>query len=163
VRDFWEQYRSFAQTARAEEGRLYRQAYLESAEEAGVTGPVQTLRMAAALEDFEARGVDRAVHYDQVLELADAALALHRQLIEVEGQISYEPARGQQLSADPVIEAAGRDPETQARLEAALDRVVRAVYGSGAEGMRDRSHLAQWLVEGLAAYAPPVTSEPDVP
>jgi hypothetical protein len=154
VRSFWERYRSYVETARAEEARLYREAYLEAAGRAGMSGPVLSLRMAAALDDFGATSRERAGHYRRVIELADAALSLDRQLSDVEGQISYEPARGQRVSADPVIEAAGRDPETQARLEEALDRVLRAVYGSGAEGVRDRSHLARWLVEGLAAYGP---------
>lgn len=154
VRAFWERFRSYVETARAEEARLYREAYLESAGRAGMRGPVLSLRMAAALDDFEAAAAQRAEHYRRVVELADAALSLDRQLSEVEGQISYEPARGQRVSADPVLEAAGRDPETQARLEEALDRVLRAVYGSGADGVRDRSHLARWLVEGLEAYGP---------
>jgi hypothetical protein len=152
VRDFWERFRSYVETARAEEARLYREAYLEAAGRAGMRGPLLSLRMAAAVEDFQAAAPERAVHYHRVIELADAALSLDRQLSEVEGQISYEPARGQRVSADPVLEAAGRDPETQARLEEALDRVLRAVYGSGAEGVRDRSHLARALVEGLEVH-----------
>jgi hypothetical protein len=154
VRQFWERFRSYVETARAEESRLYREAYLAAAARAGMTGPLRSLRMAAALEDFEAGAAARTEHYRRVLELADAALSLDAQLAEVEGQITYEPARGQRLSADPVIEAAGRDPETQARLEATLDRVLRAVYRSGAEGVRDRTYLARWLVDGLEAYAP---------
>ena len=63
--------------------------------------------------------------------------------------MTYQPMRGGRISADPVLEAAGADPEAQALLEVALDRVLRALQGPGGAGMRDRGRLSVWPFEGL--------------
>jgi hypothetical protein len=149
VRSFWERFLDYAEEAYATEVLLYREAYLRKAADAGMNGPVRSLRMAAAVEDFEAGRSDREVHYARVWELAISSLALHDQLVQMEGRITYEPARGQRLSADPVLEAAGRDEEAQGRLEVALDRVLRDLRGPDGAGVSDRSLVTTWLVDGF--------------
>jgi hypothetical protein len=86
-----------------------------------------------------------------VWELAVTARSLHEILVELEGDITWEPARGERLSADPVVEAAGRDEATQARLDGALDRVLSALY-EVADGGRDvREQRPDWLARSLAS------------
>jgi hypothetical protein len=155
VRSYWDRLLRYADEAYASEVLLYRKAYLEVATAAGISGPVRSLRMAAAVEDFEANRGLREVHYSRVWNLAASALALHDQLVQLEGRITYEPAVGERLSADPVLEAAGTDPEAQARLEVALDRVLSDLRAPDGEGMRDRSLVSSWLVDGLMATAGP--------
>jgi len=149
VRPWWERYMAFADAAEAREAALYRQAYLRAAAQAGVSGPVRSLRMATALEDFAASRPRRTEHYARVRELAASALALHDLMVKLKGRISYEPIRGQRVSADPVIEAAGTDSDAQELLEDALDRLLSALHGADGKSARDRLKIPDWLVEGL--------------
>lgn len=154
VRPYWERYMAFADAAEAREAALYRQAYLRAAAQAGVSGPVRSLRMATALEDFSSSRTGRTEHYARVRELAASALALHDLMVKLKGRISYEPIRGPRVSADPVIEAAGTDPEAQELLEAALDRLLQALHGADGTSARDRLKIPDWLVEGLRSMPP---------
>jgi hypothetical protein len=154
VRSFWERFLDYAEEAYATEVLLYREAYLVEAADAGMNGPVRSLRMAAAVDDFEGSRSEREEHYARVWELAISSLALHDQLVQMEGRITYEPASGQRLSADPVLEAAGIDPEAQGRLEVALDRVLRDLRGPDGAGVKDRTLVASWLVDGFRLTGP---------
>lgn len=149
VRLFWKQYLALAQKVDVSEATLFRRAYLDAATRAGVSGPVRSLRMAAAAGDFEAFRPERVDVYERVKELAAAALALDDLCLELSGRISYEPIRGPRLSGDPVIEATGKDKEAQARLDAALDRVLVALQEPGEVRARDRQDVTSWLVSGL--------------
>lgn len=153
VRLFWERYLAYSEEAYASEVELYRRAYLGAAERAGLSGPVRSLRMAAAVEDFEAARRDRELHYARIWDLAQSALALHDQLVRLRGRITYEPARGLRLSADPVLEAAGADPDAQSRLEAALDRVLRDLSGTEELPRQPGRGVTHWLVDGLREAA----------
>jgi hypothetical protein len=132
VPQYWQRYLEYVEQVEAEESSLYRAAYLQALDEARVTGPVRSLRLATALEDFDAaHNVRAAASYSRAWELAAAALALHDTLVALQGRVSYEPVTGPHVSAAPVIEAAGKDPGAQARLNAALDRVLKALRVNG--------------------------------
>jgi hypothetical protein len=150
VRDFWQRYLVYAEAAQADEAQIYREAYLDAANAAGLSGPVKSLRLASALEAFSSRWSRREAHYARVRELAEAALSLDDLMTRLKGRISYEPIRGERVSADPVIEAAGTDAEAQAELEAALDQVLTALHGAGGSTALNRDAVPGWVVEGLA-------------
>ncbi len=149
VERYWNDVRSFVEEIRGRAGALYREAYLQTERELGVEGPLRSLRLASAMEDFAADAPRREMHYQRVSDLAAAALDLHDLMAELEGRVTYEPIRGARLSADPVLEAAGADPEAQSLLEVALDRVLRSLPGSEGLPSRDRSRLTDWIVEGV--------------
>ena len=149
VRDYWERYLAFVEAARDSEVDLYRAAYLTAAEAAGLSGPVRSLRLAAAQEDFEDSWDGRATLYERVEGLARSALALDDLLREMEGRVTYEPIAGPRVSADPVIEAAGTDPDAQVRLEDALDHVLNALQGATGISAGDRAEVPGWLAEAL--------------
>lgn len=149
VRRYWEQARAYTEEVRRREVELYRAAFLSAAEGLGLSGPVRSLRLATAVEDFTAAAPAREEHYTRMGELAAAALDLHAVLVELEGRVTYEPIRGQRVSADPVLEAAGTDEEAQALLEMALDRVLRALHGPDGTEPGERSQVSGWLVRGL--------------
>jgi hypothetical protein len=151
VERFWSDYLRYIERVYAEEETLFRDAYLEVLEEHGISGPMRSLRLARVGEDFRAASVERRTRYSGVWELAVTARSLHEILVELEGDITWEPARGERLSADPVVEAAGRDEATQARLDGALDRVLSALY-EVADGGRDvREQRPDWLARSLAS------------
>lgn len=154
VREFWEGFLDWVERADEREVTLYREAYLNAAARAGLSGPVRSLRMASAAGDFEASRPERAAHYARVRELSRAALALDDLMVALRGRITYEPMRGRRVSADPVLEAAGTDPRAQALLEAALDRVLLALNGPNGAGVSDRREIPDWLVEGLGGPGP---------
>ena len=145
VATYWERYRDYVEVVRAREADLYRAAYLGRLEAGGIDGPVRSLRLAAAVADFTRDRAAREMVYARVAALADAALALHELSLAAAGRISYEPARANRVSADPVIEATGRDGEMQAALDAALDRVLVVLHGHGAAPGPGREGIATWL------------------
>lgn len=156
VKEYWERYLRFVESAHQSEVELYRNAYLEVADRAGIGGPMRSLRAAGAASDFEADSAARDSLYAQVRKLATEALSLNATLVALKGRVSYEPSRGERLSADPVIEAAGTDPEAQAELEQALDRVLVAIAPlqngeTSREGARARAPT--WLVDGMKSLA----------
>ncbi|MDP2956652.1 MAG: hypothetical protein Q8N53_09530 [Longimicrobiales bacterium] len=153
VRRYWERAGAHAQTVQEREDVMYREAWLAAAEGLGVSGPVRSLRLATALEDFAAGAPARSERYRRVWELSTAALALHDLLVELGGRVTYQPMSGTRVSADPVLEASGSDPEAQALLEVALDRVLKALRGPDGSRMPDRSRLSTLLVEGLEEAA----------
>lgn len=144
---YWQRYLEYVEQAQADESNLYRGAYLQALDEARVRGPVRSLRLATALEDFDAAHDVRAASYNGAWELAAAALALHDTLVDLQGRVSYEPVEGPHVSAAPVIEAAGKDPDAQARLNAALDRVLKALRVNG-NTMSVRA-VPAWLATNL--------------
>jgi hypothetical protein len=148
VRAIWQEYLNRIQEARASEVEHYSDAYLSALDDARVTGSTRTLRLASAVSAFRASAPQRAGYYTRVEELAAAALHLHDQLAAVEDSISYEPAVGPAVSADPVIEAAGSNPATQQLLDAALDHVAEALYAGGL-GPVEASRVPTWVLEGL--------------
>jgi hypothetical protein len=147
VRHYWEGYLSYVEQAKANEGSLYRGAYLGALDEAGATGPVRSLRLATALGDFDAGAPGRGSAYARAWELAASALALHDTLVELRGRIRYEPARGQRVSADPVIEAVGTDSDAQLRFDAALDRVLSALKAG--DRPLEPEAIPDWLARSL--------------
>ena len=149
VSAYWMRYRDQVEIVRARAAGLYRAAYLEHLESNGIEGPVRSLRLAAAMSDFTLGRAARGVVYRRVVALADAALALHELSVSAAGRISYEPARANRVSADPVIEATGRDEEMQAALDAALDRVLKSLHGDENVVGPGRHGVATWLVEEL--------------
>jgi hypothetical protein len=144
----WSTYSERIRDSRDEETEVYSEAFLSTLDDARVTGANRTLRLAAALSRFERDGALRVAHYDRVEELAGAALDLHDLLLEREDRITYEPAVGPRVSADPVLQAAGSDPETQDLLEGALDRVLDAL-SAGGDGPVEAQALPEWIFEGL--------------
>ena len=147
VRTYWEQVRTFVDAVQLGEADLYREAWLGAAGGLGLSGPVRSLRLATALEDFAGEAPSREEHYRRVRELSASALALHDLLVELGDRVTYEPLRGAGLSADPVLEAAGADPGAQTLLEDALDRVLAALRSQGGDSLRDRARLAAWMAE----------------
>ena len=148
IRTAWNAHLEAGRSLRVDEAELYSAAYLSALDDARVTGATRTLRLASALSRFEADRASRAAHYDRVTELASAAIALHDLLIEREESITYEPAVGTRISVDPILQAAGTDPETQRLLEAALDRVLAALNARGL-GPMEASRVRAWAFEGL--------------
>ncbi|MEQ9398101.1 MAG: hypothetical protein RJQ04_02945 [Longimicrobiales bacterium] len=150
IADFWTTYLRFIESVHEGDTDRYRDAYLQRLDATGAGGPVRSLRLAAALADFEAARPAREDLYARAWELATSALDLHRLLVALDGRIAFEPARGERLSADPVLEAAGTDDESQERLETALDRVLVALHQAGGEPPAGAAGVPGWLPEALA-------------
>lgn len=159
VRQYWQRYLRYVEQAHTDETSLYRAAYLRTLDAAGVSGPVRSLRLARALGDFNASQAARTGSYAEAQELAAAALALDDTLVALRGRVRYEPAAGPRVSAAPVIEAAGTDAEAQARLNAALDRVLAALRANGPS--LDVHAVPTWLISSLQHAAENAPTIPD--
>jgi hypothetical protein len=151
---FWTNYLRYVERVYGMEDDLYREAYLSVLDREGMGGPLRSLRLAGAMDDFRARAADRQNGYAGVWELALAARSLHDLLLEVEDDVTWEPADSRQLSADPVTEAVAGTPEVQARLDAALDRVLTALYDVTGGGRDVSARPSDWLARALADGVP---------
>lgn len=154
IGEVWTAYLVRIRELRAREAELYSSAYLSALDDARVAGANRTLRLASAMSRFERESAERTQHYARVEELALAAIGLHDLLVEREDQITYEPAVGTRVSVDPILQAAGSDPETQALLEAALDRVLDALSARGG-GPVAAAALPGWVFDGLRDMVAP--------
>ncbi len=155
VGEFWTEYLRYLEVMDAAEEELYREAYLAALDRGRMEGPVRSLRLARAMGDFRGLASEREDIYARLWEMAQAARALHVVALEREDAIDWEPARGERLSADPVTEAASADPEVQAELDAALDRVLDALYVATEGGRAVQGAVPDWLVRSLAAEGLP--------
>lgn len=147
VRTVWEEYLTIIRDVRAADDERYRQAYLRALDDARVEGSARTLRMSSAMSAFQATAALRRAHYDRVERLATAALQGHDALIAAEGTIAYQPAIGPALSEDPVIEAVGRSPEAQTRLNQVLDLILTELHREGGPG--ESGNVREWVWDGL--------------
>lgn len=154
VREAWEAHLGTARRLQVDEDELYSQAYLTALDDARVTGPTRTLRLASALSRFQATAPVRRTHYEKVEALAVAALDFHTFLLAREAEISYEPAVGTRISADPVLQAASTNPAVQRDMEAALDRVLAALAAQGT-GPVEAARVRDWTFEGLRDVVAP--------
>lgn len=154
IGEVWTAYLVRIREVRAREAELYSAAYLSALDDARVSGANRTLRLASAMSRFERESAERTEHYARVEELALAATGLHDLLVEREDLITYEPAVGTRVSVDPILQAAGSDPETQELLEAALDRVLDALSARG-EGPVEAAALPGWVFDGLRDVVAP--------
>ena len=148
VRDSWSRVLELVWMVRTSEEEMYRTAYLAELDAERVSGPLRSMRLSSALPAFGAGRARRMALLRPIEELAVAALALHDLLLDLEGSIRYEPARGPILSRDPVLEAAGTTEEAQAQLEAALDRVTDALFAEG-RGPVERVRVRGWIQSEL--------------
>lgn len=147
VREVWEQYLTTIRDVRAGDDDRYRAAYLRALDDARIEGSARTLRLASATASFRADSAARVAHYERVEALAIAALQGHDALVEAEGTISYEPAVGPGVSADPVIEAVGRGAEAQALLDDVLDLILGELHDENGPG--EAAHVREWVWDGL--------------
>jgi hypothetical protein len=147
VRAVWDEYLTTVREVRATDAQRYEAAYTRALDDARVAPDARTARMASALASFQAGAAARDGHYDRVERVAAAALRGHDALVQAEGTIAYEPAAGQRVSSDPIIEAVGRGPEAQALLERVLDNILAELQGPGGPG--EAANVREWVWAGL--------------
>jgi hypothetical protein len=147
VRSVWEEYLTTIREVRAADDARYLESYERTLDDARVEEPARSTRLASAMNDFQSGAAARARHYDRVEALAMAALRGHDTLVNAEGTIIYEPATGPAVSRDPVIEAAGRSPQSQALLEQVLDLILVELQGQGGAG--EAANVREWVWGGL--------------
>jgi len=147
VREVWNQYLTTIRQVRAGDNERYRAGYNRALDDARVEGSSRTLRLAAAMSDFQEAVGPRAAHYDRVEALAMAAIQGHDALARAEGTIAYEPAATTPVSGDPVIEAVGRNPEAQDLLDDVLDVILAELQAPGGPGRA--SNVGEWAWSGL--------------
>jgi len=148
IREAWYAYYVFIQQLRAGESRLLATAYLAALDAEGVGGSLRSLRLARARADFVTGRALREEVYGQIEELSSAALSLHELLVQNTASISYEPVNGSRLSADPVVEAVGTDPDSQLLLERALDRILQAMSLDG-RGTMETEQIPDWVMRSI--------------
>jgi hypothetical protein len=147
VRQAWNDVLTLVRQVRAGDNERYRAGYLRALEDARVDPSTRTLRLAAAVAEFQGRVAPRAAHYDRVEALATAALRGHDALVEAEGTIAYEPASRTPVSGDPVIEAVGRNPEAQALLDQVLDMILAELNEPRGPGRA--ANVDEWVWDGI--------------
>jgi len=150
VSDFWDEYRSFLMVM----GPLDRSVYLEGVSE-GIesAGPLSATERDALetyfLERYEVLADHRSERYGYLAETARAAVALHQLLERYEAEIAYSPALGAGVSADPILEAVIPEGPIRREIDAALDRIFRALDQSRGGGAPSQDGLRTELFMGF--------------
>jgi hypothetical protein len=147
VREVWDRYLTTIRQVRAGDNERYRAGYNRALDDARVEGSARTLRLAAAMSDFQGAVGPRAAHYDRAEALALAAIQGHDALVQAEGTIAYEPAATTPVSGDPVIEAVGRNPEAQELLDEVLDVILAQLQAPDGPGRA--ANVGEWVWSGL--------------
>lgn len=140
VQEWWQRYDTYVRELRNRDEELFRRGFVDRLERSGLEGPVLSMRLARATEEFRATGASRDTVYSAMSEMATAALALHDLLVEREDDIVYTPVRPGVVTRDPVVEAVPSDDalrteiwDTLDRLFAGMDVVLGGVPGSGGQ------------------------------
>jgi hypothetical protein len=126
VEDYWLRYLEYVETLRDREEDLFRSGIVTRLRLQGVTGPVLSIRLARALQDFEADADRREATYGDMEELARSALGLHDFLVSYADRIRYAPVE-QGVGDDPILEAVADDEALQTELWARIERLVHAL------------------------------------
>jgi hypothetical protein len=132
VVEFWNRYRDFVRNLGERD-----EALVEGAARAALgrpplaqreLGDAERERLVAFVQSRQGRaGVVRRDRYTHLERTAVASLQLHDFLVENGGAITYTPALGRGVSADPVLEAVTDSQEVRRQLERHLDRVFEAL------------------------------------
>lgn len=150
IRAFWEGYGELLSRLRPMDRSLYLEGVRAGLQEVG-RGDDPSL-----LEYFEDRydGIHRhrEARHESLSAVTRAALDLHEVLVRHRSEISFSPAVGRGVSADPILEAIIPDGPVRHEVEASLDQVFRALDRSRGGGIPSmdglRSELFQRFGEG---------------
>jgi hypothetical protein len=130
VPEFWEAYRALATDLRERDRALFTEALDRALEEVDEEVLPADRRPGARRHLADRYPHVRETHeerYTQLAGAAEAAVALHRFLVEHQERIIYTPALGRGVSADPILEAVPATPEVRREMERHLDRVFEAL------------------------------------
>ncbi len=132
VVEFWEGYRDYVRTVAEQDHAVILEATGRVLEREFGTGdalsdPDRDRLEAFVLERQGRAGAIRRDRYTHLERTAVASLQLHTFLVEHGEAITYTPALGRGVSADPVLEAVTDSPEVRRQLEGHLDRVFEAL------------------------------------
>src|SRR5262249_50990625 len=113
-----------------------------------------TLRVSAAMRDFETSQPQREDVYRHMEELSSAALQLHALLVDRAGDIKYAPAIQHGVSREPVVEAVAEDTVLHDHMWTLLDRIFASLEWIGGDKVgASRDDLADKMLKGIQATA----------
>ncbi len=140
VEDYWTRYLAFVSELRTRDTTFFRTGFVKRLREDGIEGPVVSMRLASAIEEFRATEPARDSLYSGMEDLASTSLALHALLLEREDDVEYDPVQPGTVSRDPVVEAFPRDPALRDQIWSLLDRIFAdmEVVQGGVPGSRDQ-------------------------
>lgn len=130
VQDYWEGIEAFVDRVRDQDTQIFHAQYMTQLENAGITGDTASMLLARADSGFLATRSDRFEVYAQMDDLVNAALDLHRFLLQNEANIEYAPAAGG-VSRDPVLEAVPSTKELGDEMWDMVDRITSALDALG--------------------------------
>jgi hypothetical protein len=149
VSDFWDEYRSFLMIMAPMDRAIYFDGVSEGIDSAGpLSGTERDALESYFLERYAVLSDHRNERYGYLAETARGAVALHQLLERHEAEIAYAPALGSGVSADPILEAVIPEGPIRREVDAALDRIFRALdqsRGGGApsaDGLRTELFMA---------------------
>lgn len=153
VLDYWQLYQRFVIRLRAEEQELFRSGFVRRMQSQGITGAVLSLRVAAAMRDFQADAPRRHTTYAAMDELADAALDLHGFLVDNTDRIDFADPT-QTLAEDPVLEAVPTDEATREELWVRIERLLEGLDQVAGPDPQRRRDVSQRVLGELADPGP---------
>jgi hypothetical protein len=149
VKAYWERYEEFVDAVQEQDTALFRRGFVSRLEEQDLSGPIISIRLARALETFEASQPARDTVYGRMESLATASLDLHELLVARTDDIEYDPITESRASRQPILEAWSDDPYLRDSIWALLDRITRQLAYLEGEDADSRSDLTERLFQEL--------------
>jgi hypothetical protein len=163
VEEYWRRYLDYVETLRDREEDLFRRGLVTRLRLQGISGPALSIRLARALQDFEADAGRREATYRGMEELARSALGLHDFLVSYADRIRYAPVE-QGVDDDPILEAVAEDEAVKTELWARIERLVQALDGVADADPLRRRDVSRSVLGSLAlpdeAGPPPAEGPP---
>jgi hypothetical protein len=152
VLEYWKRYGEYVRAMQASEDQLFEASLTERLEEQGLSGSQMAMQLAGALNGFHADEPRRDEGYEAMLELCEAAKALHEFLVEHEDEISYQPASAG-VSREPITEAVPATRQLATQMNRRLDRVFAALEVTQGSRVAPREELPIMLRRTLTSNA----------
>ena len=146
--EYWNAYSALLRELRATDEDIFVEAFEARLAEANLTATNTSLLTERGVAGFEAADRDRALVYDQLQAVVDAALELHRFLVENEENIDYEPASGG-LSRDPILEAVPVTEDLRMEMREQIQGITEALDYLGFNDRIDTDALLAVFFEKL--------------
>ncbi|MBT8404738.1 MAG: hypothetical protein KJP18_12830, partial [Gemmatimonadetes bacterium] len=155
VAEYWVRYQAYVDELRDRDEEFFRRGFYRRLLNSGIDGPVRSMRLASATEEFASQAPAREELYTAMDGIAGVALELHELLVENEDAIVYTPVRPGVVTQNPVLEAVPTEGELRDRLWDTLDRLFEQVdvVRGGVPGSGEQ--LGEAALEGIRATTNP--------
>lgn len=153
IEEFWERFQDFTDALRARDTALFRKGLVRRLRARDVPDPMVSIRLASAVEGFEARQPGRDTVYRRMDGLARRALELHQLLVEREDDLEHDPTTTTRAARNPILQAWSEDPRLTDSIWALLDDILGELAFLQGDRDTSRDQVMDRILERIRAVS----------